>query len=162
MAERLYDHSNNDLIIAMIARDLERAGSRRVNEELATLLTAAAVPGGTRDKVTNGWAWDAATVHKRRVRLKRKPFAALGPYRHLFKNVNTRKTRPKVPCTVHTGSGKRKREPKTFGQMIAASDDPVPPFQSPAIREGSGNSFRGEFAAPPGQDRKTAETFMKT
>ena len=66
-----------DLIIAMIARDLERAGSRRVNEELATLLTAAAVPGGARDEFTNGWAWDAATVHKRRDRLKRKPLAVL-------------------------------------------------------------------------------------
>lgn len=66
-----------DLIIAMIARDLERAGSRRVNEELATLLTAAAVPGGARDEFTNGWAWDAPTVHKRRNRLKRKPLAVL-------------------------------------------------------------------------------------
>ena len=70
----------SDLIIAMMAQDLERAGSRRVNEELATLLTAAAVPGGTRDRFTKGWAWDATTVNKRRVRLKRKPFAALGPY----------------------------------------------------------------------------------
>ena len=89
-----------DLVIAIVARVLERAGSRRVDENLATLLTAAAVPGGTRDEVKNGWAWDAATVHKRRDRLKRKPVAALGPFRHLFKNVNIQKLAQEYPALL--------------------------------------------------------------
>lgn len=145
-----------DLIIAMIAQDLERAGTRKVNEELATLLTAAAVPGGTRDGVTNGWAWDAATVHKRRNRLKRKPFAALGPYRHLFGKVNIEKLSQEYPALFIKGSSKGKREHKTFGQKIAASDDLLPPSESSAAEEAFWNAFREGLSSPepPGRDKK--------
>ena len=143
-----------DLIIAMIAHDLERAGRRRVNEELATLLTAAAVPGGTRDEVTNGWAWDAATVHKRRVRLKRKPFAALGPYRHLFGKVNIEKLAQEYPALFMKDSSKGKREDKPIGQEIAASADLLPPSESPAAEEVLGRAFREGLSRPPGRDKK--------
>ncbi|MGO9520252.1 MAG: hypothetical protein ACLPND_24710 [Candidatus Korobacteraceae bacterium] len=135
-----------DLTIAMIAQDLKHAGSRRVNEELATLLTAAAVPGGTRDRFTKGWAWDAATINKRRVRLKRNPFAALGPYRSLFENVNIEKLAKKYPSMFIHGGGKRTREPKTFGQKIAASADLLPPFESPAPQETFWETLREEFS----------------
>jgi hypothetical protein len=120
-----------DLIIAIIAKDLERAGSRRVNEELATLLTAAAVPGGTRDKVANGWAWDAATVDKRRDRLKTKPFATLGPFRRLFENVNIEKLSQKYPALFVEVSSNEKHEHQTFGQKIAAGADLLAHLESP-------------------------------
>jgi hypothetical protein len=87
-----------DLAIAIIALNLEKIGSRRINEDLATLMTAAAVPGGTRDEIINGWAWDAATIHKRRDRLKGKPFAAMGPYRHLLGGINVEKIAKKYPA----------------------------------------------------------------
>jgi hypothetical protein len=145
-----------DLIIAIIARDLKRAGSRRVNEELATLLTAAAVPGGTRDRFTKGWAWDAATVDRRRKRLKRKPFAALGPYRHLFENVNIEKLSQKYPALFIKVSSKGKTEHKSFGQKIAASDDLLPPSESSAAKEAFWNAFREGLSSPepPGRDKK--------
>ena len=135
-----------DLMIAIIARDLERAGTRRVNEDLATLLTAAAVPGGTRDEVTNGWAWDAATVHKRRVRLKRKPFAALGPYRHLVGKVNIKKLAQEYPALFIKGSSKVRRQQKTIDQKLGARADLLPPFESPAPQETFWEALREEFS----------------
>ena len=143
-----------DLIIAIIAQDLERAGSRRINEELATLLTAASVPGGARDEVANGWAWDAATVDKRRDRLKTKPFAVLGPFRQLFENVNIEKLFQEYPALFIKDSSRVKREHKTFGQRLAARTDLLSPLESPAAQEGSGASLREEFAEPPGRDKK--------
>lgn len=134
-----------DLIIAIIAQDLERAGSRRVNEELATLLTAAAVRGGTRDEVANGWAWDAAAVDKRRDRLKAKPVAALGPFRRLFKNVNIEKLSKKYPTLFIRESSNGKHERKTIGQKIAASADPAPAFENSAAEEAFWNAFREGF-----------------
>ncbi len=138
-----------DLIIAMIANDLETAGSRRVNEDLATLLTAAAVPGGTRDEF--GWIWDAATVDKRRDRLKTKPFAALGPYRHLFENVNLEKLAKTYPALFREGNSKRRRDPETIGELLAAKTKFLSSLESVAAQQGSSGD---EFREPPGRDKK--------
>ena len=141
-----------DLIIALIAQDLERAGSRRVNEELATLLTAAAVPGGTRDKVANGWAWDATTVDKRRDRLKAKPLVALGLLGRLFDRVNIEKLAQRYPALFVKVNDKEKREPTTFGQKIAGLSAPS---DTSAAQEAFQKASREAFLEPPGGDKKS-------
>jgi len=144
-----------DLMIAMVARDLERAGSRKVNEELATLLTAASVPGGTRDEVTNGWAWDAATVHKRRARLKRKPVAVFGPFRNLFENVNIKRIAQDYP-ELFVKAAVRQEAKAT---PSAASSQQAPTFarflEGYVPLEASCKGSSEELPEPPGRDKNS-------
>ena len=63
--KELHVYEYTDVAIGIIAQELERAGSRRVNEMLADLLCAAGI----------GQVWSAETVAKRRNRLAKNPFA---------------------------------------------------------------------------------------
>jgi len=137
-----------DVITEIIAQDLERAGSRKVNEDLATLLTAASVPGGTRDEVANLWAWDAATVDKRRDRLKRNPIAVLGPYRRLFDDQHVERLVKRYPQLFIRSERKHQ---VTIGQGIASGEGAFPldyaavqEAFSKASRETTGDKKRSE------------------
>jgi hypothetical protein len=145
-----------DLVIAWLAKELRRGGHRKINEELATLLTAAGVPGGERDETANGWAWSADIVDKRRDRLKGNPLVAMF-WRGLFEKIDIEKLAQRFPALFIKKKDKEEAKRKTFGQRIAEGTRLLQPVENPATQEAFGKGLSERLSGSPGRDKKPPE-----
>jgi hypothetical protein len=125
-------------VITWLGKELSGAGIRTVNESIATLLSAADVPGGDRDELAFGWVWSAQTVKKRRARFRANPLMTLFFPALFSEQVDIEKLAHRFPTMFFTNSQAsqlrqglpdvtgdlvppRRNGTRTIGQRIAAT-----------------------------------------